>query len=120
MARNEIRIAARRSIWRDPAAVQELRKALIAAKHELSFAARATVSVRSRMGAFTCAQFSREEFERTIAPVVDRTMGPVKIGARRCALKPADMDEVVLVGGSTRVPLVRRMVEAVFRPRPHD
>ena len=44
-------------------------------------------------------------------------MGPVQMALADAGLKPADIDEVVLVGGSTRVPLVRRMVEQFFGRR---
>jgi molecular chaperone DnaK (HSP70) len=46
-------------------------------------------------------------------------MGPVKQALADAKLKPSDMDEVVLVGGSTRIPLVRRTVEEFFGRRPH-
>ena len=64
-------------------------------------------------------EFSRAEFEGMVQPILDRTMGPVQMALADAGLKPADIDEVVLVGGSTRVPLVRRMVEQFFGRRPH-
>jgi molecular chaperone DnaK len=51
--------------------------------------------------------------------VVDRTMGPVKQALADAQLKPADMDEVVLVGGATRTPLIRRTVQEFFDRKPH-
>jgi molecular chaperone DnaK (HSP70) len=63
--------------------------------------------------------FSRAEFEGMVQPILDRTMGPVQMALADAGLKAADIDEVVLVGGSTRVPLVRRMVEQFFGRRPH-
>jgi molecular chaperone DnaK (HSP70) len=64
-------------------------------------------------------EFSRAEFEGLVQPILDRTIGPVQMALADAGLKPADVDEVVLVGGSTRVPLVRRMVEQLFGRRPH-
>src|SRR5262249_52060017 len=54
-----------------------------------------------------------------MAPVIDRTMGPVKQALSDAQLKPGDMDEVVLVGGATRMPVVRRTVEEFFGRTPH-
>ncbi len=64
-------------------------------------------------------EFSRAEFEGMVQPILDRTMGPVQMALADAGLKVVDIDEVVLVGGSTRVPLVRRMVEQFFGRRPH-
>ena len=51
---------------------------------------------------------------------MERTLGPCRLALRDAGLEPADVDEVVLVGGSTRVPLVRRRVEALFGKTPHS
>jgi molecular chaperone DnaK (HSP70) len=120
VARNEIRIRHGLDLDRDPETVQELRKALIAAKHELSFATRAAVTVPLPDASVYMREFSRAEFEGLVQPILDRTMEPVQMALADAGLKPADIDEVVLVGGSTRVPLVRRMVEQFFGRRPHD
>jgi molecular chaperone DnaK len=98
---------------------QELRKALIHAKHELSAAAK--VSVRYPLGAagtYT-REISRPEFEDLIRPIIARTMAPVKLALADAKLAPAQMDEVVLVGGSTRIPLVRKTVGDYFGRAPH-
>src|SRR5262249_59895990 len=65
-------------------------------------------------------KFTRAEFEALIAPVVDRTLGPVRQALADAELQPAQIDEVVLVGGSTRIPLVRRRVEELFGRKPHS
>ncbi len=102
-----------------PEAAQELRKALIHAKHELSAAQRVTVRVPLPRNGVYLREILRQEFEGWIGPIVERTMGPVKMALADARLKPGQMDEVVLVGGSTRVPLVRRTVEEYFGRRPH-
>jgi molecular chaperone DnaK (HSP70) len=102
-----------------PETVQELRKTLIAAKHELSSKDETTICFALPSGIFYHRVLTRGEFERWIQPVVDRTMAPVKMALADAKLKPTDMDEVVLVGGSTRVPLVRQTVEEFFRRKPH-
>jgi molecular chaperone HscA len=61
----------------------------------------------------------REEFEALIRPTVDRTLTACAQALKDAKLAPADVDGVVLVGGSTRVPLVRRVVEEFFGKPPH-
>jgi Fe-S protein assembly chaperone HscA len=98
---------------------QELRKALIALKHELSAKESATLRFALPNGVLFVHEFTRGAFEALIRPIVDRTMGPVKQALADAQLKPADMEEVVLVGGATRTPLVRRTVHEFFDRRPH-
>jgi molecular chaperone DnaK len=102
-----------------PEAVQELRKALIAAKHELSEADRTTVKFPLPDGGVYFREITRAEYDRWIRPIVDRTMAPVRQALADAKLAPAEIEEVVLVGGSTRVPLVRRTVEEFFGRAPH-
>src|SRR5213082_1651250 len=90
---------------------QELRKALINMKHQLSEAETAMLRFPLPNGEVFTHEFTRGAFEALIRPVVDRTMGPVKQALADAQLKPSDMDEVVLVGGATRTPLIRRTVQ---------
>jgi molecular chaperone DnaK len=98
---------------------QELRKALIAIKHELSSSESATLRFSLPNGSVFTHEFTRGAFEALIRPIVDRTMGPVKLALGDAQLKPADLDEVVLVGGTTRTPLIRRTVQEFFDRKPH-
>ena len=105
-----------------PEAVQELRKAIIAAKHALSD--QESVTVRFPLGGTRGAdayerRITRGEFEELIRPIVARTMAPVKLALADAKLAPPEIDEVVLVGGSTRIPLVRRTVGEYFGRAPH-
>jgi len=118
VARKEIR-AQGVELAAHPETVQELRKALIAAKHELSAADRVTVKFPLPDGSVYFREVARAEYERWIRPIVDRTMAPVRQALADAKLTPAEIEEVVLVGGSTRIPLVRRTVEEVFGRRPH-
>jgi molecular chaperone HscA len=61
----------------------------------------------------------REQFNTVIRPIVERTGVAIKQALKDAKLTPADIDEVVLVGGSTRVPLVRDYVEELFGAKPH-
>ncbi|MCO4768529.1 MAG: molecular chaperone DnaK [Deltaproteobacteria bacterium] len=59
-------------------------------------------------------ELSRSKFEQMIEPLVERTMGPVKKALKDAGVKPKEIDEVVLVGGSTRMPLVQKRVQEYF------
>jgi len=106
-------------ITQRPELVQELRKALIAVKHRLSENEEAILRFPLPNGAVYGTGFTRAAFEEWIRPVVERTMGPVKQALADAHLKPADLDEVVLVGGTTRTPLIRRTVQEFFDRKPH-
>jgi molecular chaperone DnaK len=98
---------------------QELRKALIAIKHQLSDSEAATLRFPLPNGAVYVHEFTRGAFEALVLPLVDRTMGPVKQALGDARLKPTEIEEVVLVGGATRTPLIRRTVQEFFDRRPH-
>jgi molecular chaperone DnaK (HSP70) len=98
---------------------QELRKALIEVKHRLSEAESATLRFALPNGNVFMHEFTRGALDALIRPVVERTMVPVKQALADAHVKPADMDEVVLVGGATRTPLIRRTVQEFFDRKPH-
>ncbi len=98
---------------------QELRKDLIAIKHQLSEGESATLRFPLPNGAVYVQEFERGAFEALIRPIVDRTMGPVKQALADAKLKPSEIEEVVLVGGATRTPLIRRTVQEYFDRKPH-
>ena len=98
---------------------QELRKALIGIKHELSEKESSTLRFALPNGKVYAHTFTRGALDALIAPVVDRTMVPVKRALADAQLKPEEMDEVVLVGGATRTPLIRRTVQQYFNRKPH-
>jgi molecular chaperone DnaK len=98
---------------------QELRKALIDVKHLLSNSETATLRFALPNGTVFTHEFTRGALDALIRPVVDRTMAPVKRALTDAQLKPAEVDEVVLVGGTTRTPLIRRTVQEFFDRKPH-
>ena len=102
-----------------PEVLQELRRAVIAAKHALSEQNATTIRLLLPDGAAYVRELTRSEFEDLIRPIVERTIGPVRQALADAGLKPSEIDEVVLVGGSTRIPLVRRRVEELFGRPPH-
>jgi molecular chaperone DnaK len=98
---------------------QELRKALIALKHEVSEKESATLRFRLPNGKSFTHEFTRGALDALIRPVVDSTMKPVKLALADAKLKPEEIDEVVLVGGTTRTPLIRKTVQDFFQRVPH-
>jgi len=104
---------------RDNEAMQELRLAAEAAKVRLSSEERTTLTLPFEGFTYHRA-ITRAEVERLIEPLVTRTLGPCRQALADAGLTPADIDQVVLVGGSTRVPLVRRRVQELFGKMPHS
>ena len=102
--------------------VQAVRRAVIEAKVDLSEADVAEIRLDSRPGvpAGYRRQVTRGDFEALIRPLIGRTLDPVRQALADAGLEPGDVDEVVLVGGSTRIPLVRRMVAELFGRTPHS
>jgi Fe-S protein assembly chaperone HscA len=98
---------------------QDLRKSLIAAKHELSEKESVTLRFALPNGKTFVHNFSRADFEALIQNIVSRTMGPVKQALVDARLSPVAIEEVVLVGGTTRTPLIRRTVQDFFVRKPH-
>jgi molecular chaperone DnaK len=98
---------------------QELRKALIDIKHKLSSEESATLRFPLPNRAVFVQEFTRGSSEALILPIIERTMRPVKLALADARLKPEEIEEVVLVGGTTRTPVVRRMVREYFGREPH-
>jgi Fe-S protein assembly chaperone HscA len=102
-----------------PEVVQRLRRAMIEAKIALSSQESAAIDVELPGGVRYQRTITREMFEPMIAPIVERTLAPCRQALRDAGIEAAQVDEVVLVGGSTRIPLVRRKVEQLFGRKPH-
>jgi molecular chaperone DnaK len=104
---------------RDHEAMQELRLAAEAAKIRLSSEERTTLTIP--FDDFTYRrEITRAELDRLLEPLVRKTLGPCRAALADAGLAPEGIDEVVLVGGSTRVPLVRRRVQELFGKTPHS
>jgi molecular chaperone DnaK len=108
----------------DPMAMQRLKEAAEKAKIELSSAQETDINLP-----FVTAdqsgpkhlniKLTRAKFEQMIDELVKRTIGPCKQALKDAGLKPGDIDEVVLVGGSTRIPMVQKAVQDLFGKEPH-
>jgi Fe-S protein assembly chaperone HscA len=105
-------------IPQDSEGVQRLRRAVIHAKEELSFVPDTKIEL-TYGGKTYRRELSRELLERLIAPIVERTLEPCRACLADAKLTPEQIDEVVMVGGSTRIPLVRAAVERLFKAKPH-
>ena len=97
-----------------PGAVQALRKAAIDAKITLSTEPVARFDIELPNGDRYQREIPREVFELLIEPVLNRTAGPCKQALTDAGITPEQIDEVVLVGGSTRIPAVRQLVDDLF------
>jgi molecular chaperone DnaK len=100
-----------------PGAVQALRKAAIDAKIGLSAEQAARFDIELPNGDRYQREIPREVFELLIEPVLQRTVGPCKQALTDAGITPEQIDEVVLVGGSTRIPAVRALVDDLFQLR---
>ena len=95
--------------------IQEVRKAVIQAKHDLS----ERDATEIRVGTYR-RQLTRGELDAMIRPLVERTLAPCLQALADAGLQSSQIDEVVLVGGATRVPLVRQLVGDLFGRTPHS
>lgn len=108
------------AILDDPALRQALRLSAERTKHELSRSARATFKLISpQHGIEVNREITREEFEAQIQPWIGRTLDACRRALTDSGLVVSKIDEVVLVGGSTRVPAVQAAVETFFGRKPH-
>ncbi len=106
-------------VRRNSSVVQAIRKAVIEAKIALSSKERTTLDVTLEGGRRYQREITREQFEQLIEPILQRTVGPCKQALKDANLAPSEIEEVVLVGGSTRIPKVRALVENLFQRKPH-
>ncbi len=105
---------------RNAEVVQAVRKAVIDAKIALSSQERTIIEVDLPQGKKYQREITRQQFEGLIEPILQRTVGPCKQALRDAGLAPEQVDEVALVGGSTRIPRLRQIVEELFHREPHS
>ncbi|HEV3142628.1 MAG TPA: molecular chaperone DnaK [Gemmataceae bacterium] len=105
---------------RDPELLQNLREVAEKTKIALSSADSAEFVLDvPRQGVNYRRAFSRSDFEQLLTPFIDRSLEKCRQALRDANLTPKQIEEVVLVGGSTRIPLVRKKVEEFFGRKPH-
>ncbi len=120
VALDEIRNEHSVDLRQQPDAIQALRKAVIEAKITLSSepAAKLDIELPSKDGASSDhyqREIPREVYEQLIQPVLARTTGPCKQALADAGITPDQIEELVLVGGSTRIPAVSKLVDEIFQ-----
>jgi len=109
---------------KDRMALQRLKEAAEKAKIELSSVMETEINLPfitadASGPKHMTMKLTRAKLESLVEPLVQRTIGPLKQALADAGLKPADVDEVVLVGGSTRMPRVQQVVKEYFGKEPH-
>ena len=109
---------------KDRMALQRLKEAAEKAKIELSSVMETEINLPfitadASGPKHMTMKLSRAKLESLVEPLVQRTIGPLKQALADAGLTPADVDEVVLVGGSTRMPRVQQVVKEYFGKEPH-
>ena len=107
----------------DPMALQRLKEAAEKAKIELSSTTSSEINLPyimpvNGMPKHLVRALTRAKFEQLISSIVERTIAPCKKALKNAGLTPSDIDEVILVGGSTRIPIIQAAVERFFGKAP--
>lgn len=108
---------------KDPMALQRLKEAAEKAKIELSSSTETEINLPYIMPVdgvpkHLVKKLSRSKFEQLAHSLIKRSMKPVAKALKDAGLKPSEIDEVILVGGSTRIPIIQEEVEKFFGKKP--
>ena len=119
---NEFKSEHSMDLYKDPMALQRLKEAAEKAKIELSSSSQADINLpyitaKDGVPLHFVKSLSRSKFEQMISHLVDRTIVCCKSALKNAGLNASDIDEVILVGGSTRVPKVQETVESLFNKK---
>jgi molecular chaperone DnaK len=109
---------------RDPMALQRLKEAAEKAKIELSSSTQTEINLPYIMPVdgipkHLVKTLTRSKFEQLCDDLIQRTMEPLRKALSDAGIKPNEIDEVILVGGSTRIPAIQQLVEKFFGKAPH-
>lgn len=112
-------------IRKDPMALQRVREASEKAKIELSSSTSTEINLPyiipvDNVPKHLVKTLTRSEFEKIIDPIITRTLAPCKSAIEKSGLSISDIDEVILVGGSTRIPAIREAVKKLFGKEPNN
>ncbi|MDR4987583.1 MAG: molecular chaperone DnaK [Bacteroidales bacterium] len=108
---------------KDPMALQRLKEAAEKAKIELSSVTSTEINLPYIMPVdgipkHLVRTLTRSQFEKLTDKLIQATLEPCKIALKEAKLQPSDIDEVILVGGSTRIPAIQELVEKFFGKKP--
>ncbi len=108
---------------KDPMAMQRLKEAAEKAKIELSSVMETEINLPfitadASGPKHLIKKLTRAKFEALIRDLVEKTIEPCELAMKDAGVTPADIDEVILVGGSTRIPLVQQIVKEIFKKEP--
>lgn len=111
-------------LGKDPMALQRLREAAEKAKCELSSSKQTDINLPfitadSSGPRHLNISLTRAKFESLIEKLVNRTKKPCEKALKDAGLKPAEVDEIIMVGGSTRIPMVQKIVKDLFNKEPN-
>lgn len=109
---------------KDPMALQRLKEAAEKAKIELSSSTETEINLPYIMPVdgvpkHLVKKLTRAKFEQLCDDLIQRTLGPCKKALSDAGIEPGQIDEVILVGGSTRIPAIQALVEKLFGKAPH-
>jgi molecular chaperone DnaK len=109
---------------KDPMALQRLKEAAEKAKIELSGTSETEINLPyitavDGVPKHLVRKLSRSKFEQLSDKLVERTLEPCKVALKEAGLSTSDIDDVILVGGSTRIPKIQEVVEKFFGRKPH-
>ena len=108
---------------KDPMALQRLKEAAEKAKIELSSSTQTEINLPYIMPVdgipkHLVKTLTRAQFEKLCDKLIQSTVEPCKIALKDASMSPSDIDEVILVGGSTRIPAIQELVEKIFGKKP--
>jgi molecular chaperone DnaK len=112
-------------LWKDPIALQRVKEEAEKAKKELSSTAETEINlmyitVGDGGPLHLNKKLSRSKLEQLVSELIDRTVKPCQACLKDAKLKPSDIDEILLVGGMTRIPSVKKKVEEIFGKKPNE
>jgi molecular chaperone DnaK len=110
-------------VSKDPMALQRLREAAEKAKIELSSTSSTEINLPYLMPVdgvpkHLVTSLSKSKFEQLVQPLVDRTIKPCESALKSAGIKVTDVDEIILVGGTTRIPAIQEAVKKFFGKEP--
>ncbi|MCF7918256.1 molecular chaperone DnaK [Candidatus Gracilibacteria bacterium] len=112
-------------LWKDPIAMQRIKEEAEKAKKELSSTAETEINLMyitvGESGPLHLnRKLTRSKLEQLIAHLIEKTIKPCQNCLKDAKLKASDIDEILLVGGMTRMPLVKKKVEEIFGKKPNE